>query len=134
MPIPTHFIQIDEEGYGVSGELRIQDPTAGAEILQNLQLHQSGTLLSTFGGTPVIVEAFDEPLIAQQILHENSVWKIRGLYGVEFSFQLNSLSLDEWDRFHGYTDKNVPFVMSRKAQAGFFNILDEFDDDSITFE
>ncbi|HEX7675497.1 MAG TPA: methyltransferase domain-containing protein [Bdellovibrio sp.] len=134
MPIPTNFVQIDEEGYGVSRELRIQDPFVGKELLENIQLHQSGTLLSTFGGTPVIVEAFDEPLIAQQIFLEGKTWKIHCLYGVEFPFQLESLSLDEWDRFHGYTTKNVPFVMSRKAQATFFNMLEEFDDESISFD
>lgn len=133
MPIPTQFIQIDEEGFGVSRELKIQDPFVGQELLQNLQLHQSGTLLSTFGRIPVIVEAFDEPLIAQQIFLEGHNWKIHCNYGVEFSFKLETLSLDEWDRFHGYTEKNVPFVMSRKAQATFFNMLEEFDDESITF-
>lgn len=132
MPIPTQFVQIDEEGYGVSRELRIQDPLVGRELLENLELHPSGTLLSTFGGTPVIVEAFDEPLIAQQIFRDEKSWKIHGVYGVEFNFPLESLSVDEWDRFHGYTEKNVPFVMSRKAQATFFNMVEEFDDESIT--
>ncbi|MDG0815211.1 class I SAM-dependent methyltransferase [Bdellovibrio svalbardensis] len=134
MAIPTQFVQIDEEGYGVSRELRIQDSRVGSELLKNLQVHAGGTLLSTFGGTPVIVEAFDEPLIAQQIYLEGKTWQIHGLYGTEFNFQLESLSLDEWDRFHGYTEKNVPFVMSRKAQAEFFNMLEEFDDESITFD
>lgn len=134
MAIPDQFIQIDEEGYGVSRELRIQDPSAGREILENLKVHQGGTLLSTFGGTPVIVEAFDEPLVAQQILLDGKTWKIQGLYGTEFTFNLQSLSLDEWDRFHGYTDTFVPFVMSRKAQATFFNMLEEFDDESITWD
>ncbi len=134
MAIPTQFVQIDEEGYGVSRELRIQDSRVGSELLKNLQVHAGGTLLSTFGGTPVIVEAFDEPLVAQQIYLEEKIWQIHGLYGTEFNFKLESLSLDEWDRFHGYTEKNVPFVMSRKAQAEFFNLLEEFDDESITFD
>lgn len=134
MAIPTQFVQIDEEGYGVSHELRIQDYRVGHELLQNLQVHDGGTLLSTFGGTPVIVEAFDEPLIAQQIYLAGKVWQLHGLYETEFNFKLESLSLDEWDRFHGYTTENIPFVMSRKAQASFFNMLEEFDDESITFD
>jgi hypothetical protein len=112
--------------------VRISDPQAGQEILKNLKLHQGGTLLSTFGGVPVIIEAFDEPLIAQQIQKDGTEWKILANYGVEFPFVLDSLSLDEWDRFHGYTSAKVPFVMSRKAQASFFNMLEEFDDESIT--
>ena len=80
----------------------------------------------------MIVEAFDEPLIAQQIQKDGTTWKILANYGLEFPFVLDSLSLDEWDRFHGYTSAKIPFVMSRKAQASFFNMLEEFDDESIT--
>ncbi|WP_413558907.1 class I SAM-dependent methyltransferase [Bdellovibrio sp. HCB209] len=132
MAIPNHFVQIDEEGFCVSREVRIQDPNSGKEILENLKLHQGGTLLSTFGDVPVIVEAFDEPLVALQINKSDSHWSIRCHYDTEFSFSLETLSLDEWDRFHGYTKDLIPFVMSRKAQAAFFNMLEEFDDDSIT--
>lgn len=133
METPTHFIQIDEEGYGVYKELRILDTTLGQELLNNLQLHSSGTLLSTYGDTPVIVESFDEPLIAQQILCDSNTWTMICPYGTHFKFSIESLSLDEWDRFHGYTETaHIPFVMSRKAQASFFNMLDEFDDESIT--
>jgi SAM-dependent methyltransferase len=132
MPIPNQFLQIDEEGYGLSREVRIQDPLVGEELLNNLHLHEGGTLLSTIGETPVIVEAFDEPLVALQIHHDNGQWIIQCPYNVEFDFSLKSLSLDEWDRFHGYTEKKIPFVMSRKAQASFFNQLEDYDDDSIT--
>ena len=134
MPIPTQFIQIDEEGYGLSREVRIQDPLVGQEILQNMQLHDGGTLLSSIGETPVIVEAFDEPYIALQISKTDSAWEIHLPYGVHYSFKLESLSLDEWDRFHGYAANKIPFVMSRKAQASFFNLLDGFDDESIEFQ
>lgn len=134
MPIPTQFIQIDEEGYGLSREVRIQDPLVGQEILQNLKLHEGGTLLSTIGETPVIVEAFDEPYVALQVQVKDGAWEISLPYGVHFAFSLESLSLDEWDRFHGYTSNKIPFVMSRKAQAHFFNLLDGFGDDFIEFQ
>lgn len=134
MPIPTQFLQIDEEGYPLSREVRIQDFLAGQEILQNLKVHEGGTLLSTFGGTPVIVEAFDEPYVASQVeLKNDKTWEIQLPFGVHYAFELESLSLDEWDRFHGYTSNKVPFVMSRKAQASFFNLLEEFGDDFIEF-
>lgn len=132
MPIPTHFVQIDEEGFGVSGDLRIQDPQVGKEILTQLKIHEGGTLLSTFGGVPVIVEAFDEPFVASQVSLEGNQWMILLPYEVSYSFSLDSLTLDEWDRFHGYTDSKIPFVMSRKAQASFFNLLEDYDDDSVT--
>lgn len=134
MAIPTHFIQIDEEGRVINHETRVQDSVLGKELLENLQVHQGGTLLSTFNGTPVVVEAFDQPLIAQQVYFHDNSWVAQCPYEVELPFKLESLSLDEWDRFHGYAGtKNVPFVMSRKAQAEFFNMLEEFEDDSITF-
>ncbi|KYG70570.1 hypothetical protein AZI85_01105 [Bdellovibrio bacteriovorus] len=135
MSIPTQFIQIDEEGFGLSRDIRIQDPLVGQELLQNLKIHEGGTLLSTIGETPVIVEAFDEPYVASQVhLKEDGVWEISLPYGVHYSFQLECLSLDEWDRFHGYTSNNIPFVFSRKAQASFFNLLDEYGDDFIEFQ
>lgn len=134
MPIPTQFIQIDEEGYGLSREVRIQDPLVGQELLQNLKIHEGGTMLSTIGETPVIVEAFDEPYVASQVQFKNNSWEILLPYGVHFSFALESLSLDEWDRFHGYTANKIPFVMSRKAQASFFTQLEEFGDDFIVFQ
>ncbi|MNJ91322.1 putative S-adenosyl-L-methionine-dependent methyltransferase [compost metagenome] len=134
MPIPTHFVQIDEEGFGVSGELRIQDPQVGQELLYNLKLHEGGTLLSTYGNVPVIVEAFDEPLVASQVSFDDDEWTLQCPYDVTFPFDLESLSLDEWDRFHGYTKTKIPFVMSRKAQANFFNELEDYDDETITSE
>ena len=133
MPIPNHFVQIDEEGFAVSSELTIKDVNSGQEILQNLKLHEGGTLVSTFGDVPVIVEAFDEPYVAQQVSVTGNNWEIQTPYDLTFDFSLKSLSLDEWDRFHGYTTQGIPFVMSRKAQASFFNLLEEYDDDSITF-
>jgi SAM-dependent methyltransferase len=42
------------------------------------------------------------------------------------------LSVDEWDRFHGLTGAKIPFVFSRHAQIEFFDLLDGFDDESIT--
>lgn len=135
MSIPTQFIQIDEEGFGLSREVRIQDPLVGQELLQNLRVHEGGTLLSTIGETPVIVEAFDEPYVASQVsLNKSGDWEILLPYGVHYAFTLESLSLDEWDRFHGYSSNKVPFVMSRKAQASFFNSLEEFGDDYLIFK
>ncbi|KYG66380.1 hypothetical protein AZI86_04810 [Bdellovibrio bacteriovorus] len=134
MPIPNQFIQIDEEGFPISREVRITDPLAGQEILQNLKVHEGGTFVSTFGEVPVIIEAFDEPYVALQVDFKNGAWEIQLPFGVHYSFELESLSLDEWDRFHGYASNKVPFVMSRKAQASFFNMLEGFDDDSIEFQ
>jgi SAM-dependent methyltransferase len=134
MPIPTEFIAIDEEGYPLSGELRIQDSELGSLLLSSLKIHPSGSLVSFFGETEVLVEAFDEPYVAQQVYFAHSMWTILLPYQTEMTFKLESLSVDEWDRFHGYAENGIPFVMSRKAQALFFEALEGFDDDSVTFQ
>jgi SAM-dependent methyltransferase len=53
-------------------------------------------------------------------------------YESKTKFSWSSLRVDEWDRFHGITVQQIPFVFSRQAQIEFFDCLDAFDDDSIT--
>lgn len=136
--LPQRFIQIDEDGFGVMNELRTQDAELGAEILSEIEFAPNGCFVSRCGGVPVIVEAFDEPFVASQVSVSEGDWQIELPYDVDFSFDLASLTLDEWDRFHGYVahreeKKRIPFVLSRKAQAAFFNLLEDYDDESITF-
>lgn len=128
------FIQIDEEGYPLFGETRVSDEAIGREILSNLSISDTHRLTTTVDDEVVIVEAFDAPLIAQQVEVRDGQWILQGPYYFLTSFKLESLSLDEWDRFHGLTDKGMPFVFSRKAQAQFFNLLEDYTDDSISFE
>lgn len=132
--LPNRFIQIDEEGYVLLGELRAQDPEVGGEVLMEMSFAENGAFISRCGGVPVIVEAFDEPYVASQVSYEGGKWILSLPYHTDFEFTLESLSLDEWDRFHGKASNDIPFVMSRKAQASFFNLLEDFDDESITFD
>ncbi len=127
------FIQIDEEGYALFGEIRVTDESVGHEILAHLSFSELGCYISEVGGEKVIVEAFDEPLIAAQVEIRNNQWILQGAYQFLAPFDLENLSLDEWDRFHGTTESGIPFVFSRKAQAHFFNLLEEYTDDSISF-
>ena len=136
MGFPEHYLAIDEDGYPLLGEMRVQDPSVGRQILSFLQTFENGAVITQVGTETVFVEAFDEPLIAQMIsppMGPTTTWTGIGVFGYEFQFDLHSLTLDEWDRFHGLSVGRIPFVMSRKAQAAFFNQLEEFDDDSITF-
>ncbi|MBS1968769.1 MAG: methyltransferase domain-containing protein [Bdellovibrionales bacterium] len=131
--LPNRFIQIDEEGYVLLGELRTQDPEVGGEVFMEMAFADNGAFISRCGGVPVTVEAFDEPYVAAQVSYEGGKWVLLLPYHVDFEFKLESLSLDEWDRFHGKASNGIPFVMSRKAQATFFGLLEDYDDDSITF-
>jgi SAM-dependent methyltransferase len=132
--LPQRFIQIDEEGYVLMGEIRTQDPNVGGEVFSEMAFAENGAFVSRCGGVPVIVEAFDEPYVAAQVSLSGKQFSIDLPYDMNFDFELSTLSLDEWDRFHGKCSNDIPFVMSRKAQANFFNLLEEFDDESITFD
>jgi SAM-dependent methyltransferase len=126
------FVQIDEQGYGLFGEIRIADQEVGKQLLESVYLGETGIVHSKVAGENVTVEAFDQPFVAQQVNFDGKEWTIQTPYDTHFSFSMADLSLDEWDRFHGLTSKGIPFVFSRPAQAHFFNLLQDYTDDSIT--
>ena len=130
---PQRFIQIDEDGHVLMSEIRTVDRNVGGEVLTHLEFDQNGAFVSRCGGVPVIVEAFDEPFVAHQVSVQEGQWQIELPYDIDFDFDLTSLSLDEWDRFHGKTTSGIPFVLARTAQASFFNLLEDFTDESVTF-
>lgn len=131
---PHKQIAIDEEGFLLLGEIRVSDPEFARQVFMKLKKNETGAWVSQVQGQDYFIEAFDEVLLAQQITKDAEGWRIVLPYHLELPFNLNSLRLDEWDRFHGRTGNDLPFVMNRKAQAEFFNLLDEYSDDSITSE
>lgn len=122
---------IDEEGFPLFGELRVADPEIGRELLTNLKRNDFGVFQTELEGKTYFVENFDEPLVVQSFNEDDNTLIFP--YEFEFDFLPESLTVDEWDRFHGRTRDGIPWVFSRKAQAQFFEALDEFDDDSITY-
>lgn len=126
------FLQIDEEGFLLSGEMRLNDFEFGQAILKALHVTESFTIKSTYQEQSLYIEAFDEPYVAQSVRLTDRQMFIKIPYDLEFEVKPETLCLDEWDRFHGLTTTGVPFVFMNKAQADFFNQLDEYDDDSIT--
>lgn len=129
--VPTS-IAIDEEGYVLSGDLRVQDPVYGQEILKNISTHE-GLFVTRYGVHALRVEAFSEPYVAQRCELDSEECTVLMPYEFMLKFDLSTLFVDEWDRFHGLTETGVPFVFSRAAQVDFFNQLDSFEDDSITY-
>lgn len=126
-------ISIDEEGYFVlQNGIRLNDDPTGKEMLESLEVNEYGVTSMEYKNETIIVEPFDKPLVASQVYNNNNLWEIALPYQCRFSIDIESLSLDSWDRFHGLTTTGIPFVLSRKAQAEFFNLLEEFTDDSIT--
>lgn len=133
--MPDRYIQIDEEGYVMFDGARIEDVKTGADILQNLRSGERGQFQTTSFGTEAIVEAFDEPLVIRHIEKEgDGRWIATLPYELTTSFDPADLSVDDFDRFHGRTSQDIPFVFSRAAQFEFFDLVDEFDDDSITID
>ena len=128
------FIQIDEEGYFAFDGIRATDEESGLLWLQNLKMDERGRAWTKVDGEQLLVESFDEPFIALDVEKTVGFWKITMPYGHSEIFALPSLRLDEWDRFHGHTKSGVPFVFSRSAQARFFNLVDDFEDDAITVD
>ncbi len=127
---PKRFIQIDEEGYWIFQGLRVEDQPLGQKMLQNLRMVR-GRCLTEIEGEWAVVETFDAPFVARQVERRGEEWWIQLPYQTEFQFSISSLSLDEWDRFHGMTNTEIPFVFSRPAQFQFFDLLDSFDDETI---
>lgn len=134
MNSPGKYLPIDEEGYPLSGELRITDPIVAREVLENVRFSDNGSLVSTFGGQPVTIEAFDQPLVARHISKYLGIWKISVPFEVEFEIDPSTLRVDDWDRFHGLTKANIPFVLNRQAQTELFSLCQDYDDDSITVD
>ncbi|MBY0316691.1 MAG: class I SAM-dependent methyltransferase [Bdellovibrionales bacterium] len=129
------FIIIDEEGYFVLSQgIRLTDAEVGRKLFEQLYITDTLAVKTRFDNEDVFVEAFDKPLVAAQVSKENGRWTLIGPYEFEAPFDIKTLCLDEWDRFHGLTEKRIPFVFSRKAQAEFFNLLDEFSDETITID
>ncbi len=129
------FVQIDEEGFFSSSGLRVTDENYGLALLDNLRVEGRG-FVTVFQDEKIIVEAFDQPLVARhiEILNPEKA-RAHFAYGHAQTFALQTLRADMWDRFHARTAENdVPLVLSRTAQMELFNVADSFDDDSITIQ
>lgn len=133
------YLQIDEEGYLVTGGLRMGDVDYGYSILKNLRRLENGSFVATDKMSldhefEVGIESFDEPFVALQVHKSEKKWQIQMPYDFYTNLNFETLSVDEWDRFHGYSESGIPFVFSRNAQSEFFNLVDEFDDESVTID
>ncbi len=133
---PQRFIQIDEDGYFKMEDLRVADAETGQAWLKSLNYDPRNSRVWThMDDQDIIVEAFDAPFVVMSIsVLESGAWQATMPYSHTELFLLETLTLDEWDRFHGNTERGIPFVFSRAAQNMFFNALDGFDDDSIEFD
>ena len=125
-------IAIDEEGYFLlPGGIRVNDDEIGHQMLSKINKDDYGVLTLEHDGENVLVEAFDKPYVAKQVHLENNELIAQMPYLLKSKLLPDSFCVDDWDRFHARTEKNIPVVFSRAAQAELFNLADEFDDDSL---
>ncbi len=141
---PPRFIAMDEEGYFLLENLRVSDIATGHSWMARIRMDERGRpyladdlqeypLLP--GETPgrILIEAFDQPLVALDITVSAKEIRARFPYGFEAKVKPDSLRADEWDRFYARTEAGVPLVLSRAAQSRIFQTASEYDDESITF-
>lgn len=127
------YLPIDEEGYFVFDGRRVDDEELGKTLLKNLRVDAHNRLVTSMQGQDAWVEPFDAPILLRHIIStDGQTVTADAAYRTQVTFQLKTLALDEWDRFHGTTAEGVPFVFARAAQVEFFDLLDSFDDETIT--
>ena len=129
------YIAIDEFGYFVIDKEQITDPVIGRQLFENLNKDDRGRHLTKTNGQTALVECFDRPIVGLQIepVYKDQ-WLIKTHYDVTYEFSLSHLKLDEWDRFIGFTTNGFEFVLSESAHGDFFDLLDSYGDDEITFQ
>lgn len=111
---------------------RLDDPAFGSEIFRNLFV-ENRVYKSRYQDKVTSILAFDQPLMVQSVDRVEDNLLMNFPYGHQLKLDFDQLKLDEWDRFCGYTVNGIVFAFTRKAQAQFFDALNEFDDDSVSF-
>jgi SAM-dependent methyltransferase len=133
-------IGIDHEGYPQWQDIRVTDQNIGYSLLSSIHRRPQSRAWQALAEDRLwIVEAFDYPWVLQSLESVEPHMATGQLpYEVKIQFRLDQLRIDPWDRFVGWAyvsepEKLVPFVMSRKAQAQFFELASDYTDESITF-
>ena len=130
--LQPHHIFINAEGFAFAEDLPLEESLA-LKVFENLHLNKSKhTLWTKVKNKECLVIAFDKPFIAKDVSVQSEVLNLVMPYGFQAEASLNELYLDHWDRICGITKQKIPFILSRKSQVSFFDLLDTFEDDSVT--
>ncbi|MCB0393531.1 MAG: methyltransferase domain-containing protein [Bdellovibrionales bacterium] len=123
-------LKIDSEGYLLSGDIRLGDSEFGHSVLSNIRyLDEPRVFECNWNGETIQIEPFDYPLVALSVSLSDKTGTAHFPYDFQSPFSLDSIFVDEYDRFVSFTTDGVPFLFSRAAQAEFFNRVPEFDDE-----
>ncbi|MFZ4404054.1 MAG: hypothetical protein ACOYOK_08135 [Pseudobdellovibrionaceae bacterium] len=121
---------IDENGLVYLNDQAILDSSTGSSLLQAIYKNDHNVFCLS-ADKPL--EIFDRPYVVQKISFQGQHCTLHLPYELTIDFQLSTLTVDEWDRFHGFANNGIPFVFSSNAQEQFFDSVDEFDDESFTY-
>lgn len=142
IPSQEKTISIDEHGKIFLGEEPLKSSEDIKDIFLNLRLTSDFNYETQFNDQSCVVEVFDAAVVAQSSTKMNDRIVLSTVYGLKFAVLLETLRVDEWDRFYGLCqildetslgEFKLPFVMTEKAQSEFFDLLDSFDDESFIF-
>lgn len=134
---PELIVTVDDQGKVFHKTEVVTDTEILEEFFAEMQFAETGALISKYDETPCIVEYSDEPLVAHKFFaDEDDKLFICIDHDIIFQIEPKSFTIDEWDRYHGFTtDANrIPFVLSKNAQIDFFDLVDNFSDDNFTWK
>ena len=129
--VNSQSLRIDEFGRIFEANGRAIEHSDHIDLLiENLKLNQQFGLETTDHDYKYCVEAVDHPIMVQKIRADQGGLWVTAQNGKEFLAVKDKFSFDYQDRLCGHTQKNVPFRLSKECMAGFFDLCDDYDDDS----
>lgn len=110
--IPSQFLSIDETGFVFNNDEKITNSELGFEVLESLHLLENNSFGATFHEEPVIVEAFDSPLIVQSIeKSQNAATSVKDEIAESFKSIQNQLSSKDGDYLKLYFPYDYSLTM-----------------------
>jgi SAM-dependent methyltransferase len=130
------FLQIAPDGViFIHPENPVRDKQLAHDLLDSLHYNEKSQLFAKQNDTLYFVEAFDQPLIVNEISLDGELLNCKTEnYEYTFTARLDQFVLDDWDRFLVVSEKGIPAVLTEMAQEQLFNLCDSFEDDSITIK
>ncbi|MFK8137858.1 MAG: methyltransferase domain-containing protein [Bdellovibrionales bacterium] len=124
--------KVSQDGEVIFQEQLIQNSTLLKEFYNNISV-QKGNYYSQLNGVPVQIEAQEQILVAKSLFVQNEAIYAEIDGGFSTELNLNKIFVNDWDEFSIFNLDDFPVFIKDKALNAFFNLLDEFDDDSILF-
>lgn len=131
---PSECIQLSADADLIVEEKLLQHPAYWQEYVDNLNFNQ-GCFFTSIEGKERLVEFEAFPLMAKRMFSDEGKLYAEVFPGLPMQVQVESFQYDDFDRFVCLSkNKSFPIGLTDSAQNDFFNICDDFDDDSFRFD